>query len=93
MPIFEYKCGSCGTEFETLVRGSSPAPECPECHGSELEKKLSGFAVAVTSSSSVSKKTSAVVVGVDPGSKRDKALELGVRCVDEAEFRKLLGSG
>jgi DNA ligase (NAD+) len=40
--------------------------------------------------SSVSKKTSVVVVGEDPGSKRDKAQELGVRCVDEAEFRKLL---
>ena len=50
MPIFEYTCGSCGTEFETLVRGSSPAPECPACHGSKLEKKLSGFAVASSSS-------------------------------------------
>ncbi len=45
MPIFEYACRSCGTEFETLVRASSPAPECPSCHGSELHKKLSGFAV------------------------------------------------
>jgi DNA ligase (NAD+) len=43
--------------------------------------------------SSVSKKTSVVVVGADPGSKRDKAVELGVRCVDEAEFRSLLGAG
>ena len=33
MPIFEYSCNSCGKEFETLVRGSSPAPECPACHG------------------------------------------------------------
>ena len=46
MPIFEYRCGSCGTEFETLLRASSPAPECPDCHGSNLEKKLSSFAVA-----------------------------------------------
>ncbi len=44
MPIFEYSCNSCGKEFETLVRGSSPAPECPACHGTELQKKLSsGF--------------------------------------------------
>jgi DNA ligase (NAD+) len=42
--------------------------------------------------SSVSKKTSVVVVGVDPGSKYDKARELNVKCVDEAEFRRLLGS-
>ena len=49
MPIFEYACSSCGSEFETLVRGSSPAPECPTCHGTELTKKLSGFAVASSS--------------------------------------------
>ena len=43
MPIFEYRCGSCGKEFETLVRGSSPAAACPSCHGTDLHKKLSTF--------------------------------------------------
>jgi DNA ligase (NAD+) len=43
--------------------------------------------------SSVSKKTSVVVVGTDPGSKADKARELGVPTVDEAEFVKLLETG
>jgi putative FmdB family regulatory protein len=46
MPIFEYACRGCGKEFETLVRASSPAPECPDCHSGDLEKKLSAFAVA-----------------------------------------------
>ncbi len=41
---------------------------------------------------SVSKKTAAVVVGRDPGSKRDKAVELKVPVWDEAEFRKRLES-
>lgn len=42
--------------------------------------------------SSVSKKTSYVVVGADPGSKYDKAKSLGVPILDEAQFEKLLAS-
>ncbi len=42
-------------------------------------------------SGSVSKKTDYVVVGTDPGSKYDKAKELGVPVLTEAEFEKLLG--
>jgi len=41
--------------------------------------------------SSVSKKTSVVVVGRDAGGKSDKAQELGVKTVDEKGFRELLG--
>ncbi len=43
--------------------------------------------------SSVSKKTAFVVVGDAPGSKHDKALELGVPVLDEDGFRTLLGEG
>ena len=43
------------------------------------------------SAGSVSKKTSYVIVGDSPGSKYDKALELGVPVLDEAAFVKLLG--
>ncbi len=42
-------------------------------------------------SGSVSKKTDYVVVGVDPGSKYDKAKELGVTILTESEFEKLIG--
>ena len=41
-------------------------------------------------SSSVSKKTDYVLVGAQPGSKFDKAKQLGIRILDEAEFRKML---
>lgn len=40
---------------------------------------------------SVSKKTDFVVAGDDPGSKLDKARELGVTVINEAGFRDLLG--
>ena len=43
--------------------------------------------------SSVSRKTSFVVVGEAPGSKADKAADLGVPVLDEAGFRTLLKGG
>jgi len=43
--------------------------------------------------SSVSKKTSYVVVGADPGSKFDKAKSLNVPILDEVQFDKLVSKG
>jgi DNA ligase (NAD+) len=42
---------------------------------------------------SVSKKTAFVVAGDSPGSKYDKAVELGVPILDEDGFRDLLENG
>ena len=43
MPIFEYRCGKCGHEFEQIV-GSSGTAECPKCGSGKLDKKFSVFA-------------------------------------------------
>ncbi|MFY9586533.1 MAG: NAD-dependent DNA ligase LigA, partial [Actinomycetota bacterium] len=43
--------------------------------------------------SSVSKKTDLVIVGENPGSKYDKAVQLGVPTADENELLRLLGRG
>ena len=40
----------------------------------------------------MSKKTDYVIVGEEPGSKYDKAKELGVKTLNEKEFLKLIGS-
>jgi putative FmdB family regulatory protein len=50
MPLYEYECRSCRHHFELLVRESTTL-ECPACHGRELEKLLSVFAVASSGSS------------------------------------------
>jgi putative FmdB family regulatory protein len=40
MPLYEYTCRDCSSEFELLVRGDE-TPRCPECDGKKLEKLLS----------------------------------------------------
>ncbi len=42
-------------------------------------------------SETVSKTTTSVVVGENPGSKYDKAKKLGVKILDEEGFLKLIG--
>ena len=44
MPIYEYECKSCGHQFEQVVLPKS-TPACPSCHGKDLERQLSMFAV------------------------------------------------
>lgn len=44
MPMYEYECAGCHHRFELLVRAGTVL-ECPSCHGSQLEKQLSAFAV------------------------------------------------
>lgn len=54
------------------------------------KEKLQALGATVTGS--VSAKTTAVIVGESPGSKYDKAQQLGVTCLDEAAFMDLLSA-
>jgi putative FmdB family regulatory protein len=40
MPLYEYTCKKCDHAFETLVFDGEEV-ECPECHGTRLERLLS----------------------------------------------------
>jgi putative FmdB family regulatory protein len=44
MPIYEYICKQCETQFEALVNGTTK-PRCPECDSSRLEQQYSSFSV------------------------------------------------
>lgn len=43
MPIYEYRCVSCGRRFSHLhgVVAETPALECPRCHGTDLKRLIS----------------------------------------------------
>jgi putative FmdB family regulatory protein len=44
MPTYEYRCRSCGTDFEKFQRMSDePVAACPKC-GANAERRLSGGA-------------------------------------------------
>ena len=51
----------------------------------EMVEKMGGKV-----SSAVSKKTDFVIVGENPGSKHDKAVELGIRIIEEEELKNLM---
>jgi putative FmdB family regulatory protein len=45
MPIFEYRCRSCGHAFEELVGRADEKVPCPQCRA-ETDKLFSSFATA-----------------------------------------------
>ena len=48
MPIYEYTCADCKTDFDKLVKISdaNAKQDCPECGGRHTQKKLSTFATS-----------------------------------------------
>jgi putative FmdB family regulatory protein len=53
MPLYEYKCGTCGFEFEELVKSSdADKTTCKKC-GTLAEKKISRCAAVIAGGTSV----------------------------------------
>jgi putative FmdB family regulatory protein len=46
MPIYEYKCDSCGKGYEQIRRMSDADNnlECPDCRSTSVKRQLSSFA-------------------------------------------------
>ena len=83
-----HACGSASItacDASTTALGGSDGVTLPPC--SFCTRKSPAFGHVT---SSVSKKTDYVLAGAEPGSKLDKAKELGVRIIDDAEFLKML---
>jgi putative FmdB family regulatory protein len=50
LPLYEYRCGACGTRFELLRRigQDKDGISCPRCGQLEVEKEFSTFAGSVS---------------------------------------------
>lgn len=85
MPLFDFRCRACDTQFESLVRSASygdPPTTCPDCQSQDLERLLPTFAVSSaekTRAAAASKNAKAASVA-----RKDHAAEL----VDIEKHRK-----
>lgn len=54
MPLYEYRCQTCGHLFEKMVSfsQSSKLPECPHCKSEDTYKQISTFATKGSTASS-----------------------------------------
>ncbi|MCG6947784.1 MAG: zinc ribbon domain-containing protein [Acidobacteria bacterium] len=46
MPIYEYRCTECGSQFSRLqkIGAGSEGVKCPACESENVERQLSSFA-------------------------------------------------
>lgn len=70
MPIFEYRCSTCGHEFELLVLRSSDSARCPSCAGEELAKR---FSLTAVSSQETRRRATRAIRAKNRSTRRDQA--------------------
>ncbi len=65
MPLYEYKCETCGHRFEVLQRmgASSQGVSCPQCGGFEVKRLVSTFASSVSGSAPATSSASSCATG------------------------------
>jgi putative FmdB family regulatory protein len=45
MPIFDFKCNTCGNIFEDLVKDADSKASCPECESKDCQRQLGSFSI------------------------------------------------
>jgi putative FmdB family regulatory protein len=93
LPLFEFKCKTCGRKFTALVGmlADSAPPTCPSCGGTELTKLMSRFATTRSEEDMLANLSDPSKVGDldDPANLRkfvkDMGKELGEDLGDEFE--------
>ncbi len=65
MPIYEYHCSDCGSDFEKFLRSmfSKETITCPDCGGEHVNKALSLFGSTSSSSGGASSAAACGPVG------------------------------
>jgi DNA ligase (NAD+) len=97
--VFLQKLSDAGMVFPEQKKSTGPKPldgqsivitgTLEDYSRSQAKKILENLGARVVSS--VSKRTDAVLVGANPGSKHEKAMKLGVKILTESEFVELAG--
>jgi putative FmdB family regulatory protein len=65
MPLYEFRCKECGTEFEKQLRFSEAdqIPTCPNCNSTQTRKKISSVVSFVANSSGSSTSSTSCSTG------------------------------
>jgi putative FmdB family regulatory protein len=60
MPLYEFRCASCGHQFEELIFKTSEVEDltCPTCGAKQVNQLMSAFSTASSRSSSGSSNSS-----------------------------------
>jgi putative FmdB family regulatory protein len=60
MPLYEYRCNTCGSSFEKMMRWSESGrvPVCPNCQSDDTSKKITTFASSSSGGESVTSPSS-----------------------------------
>lgn len=67
MPMYEFACKECGTDFERLMKSTKDKPACPKCKSKKVERQLSAFGMKIDNNFSSSRGSACTSCSPAPG--------------------------